>query len=139
MGTLGNLSVTGNANIGNVNSAGIVTATGNVIGGNILTAGLISATGNITGNYFLGNGSQLTGIVASSATSLVNGTTNITTALNGNANVTIAGTSNVVVWATTGEYVTGNVYSTNTIFVPYGVSQAPTDLTLISLTNALIA
>jgi hypothetical protein len=28
--------------------------------------GLISATGNITGNYFIGNGSQLTGVAASS-------------------------------------------------------------------------
>ena len=36
--------------------------TGNVTAGNILTVGLVSATGNITSNYFIGNGSQLTGI-----------------------------------------------------------------------------
>jgi hypothetical protein len=41
---------------------GYVSATGNVQGGNILTVGQVSATGNITGNYFIGNGSQLTGI-----------------------------------------------------------------------------
>jgi hypothetical protein len=38
------------------------TATSNITGGNIRTAGLVTATGNITGNYFIGNGSQLTGL-----------------------------------------------------------------------------
>ncbi len=46
------------------NYATVEPASGNITGGNILTGGLISATGNITGNYFLGNGSQLTGIAA---------------------------------------------------------------------------
>ncbi len=40
----------------NITSVGILTA--------INTRGNISATGNITGNYFLGNGSQLTGLPA---------------------------------------------------------------------------
>jgi hypothetical protein len=47
-----------------VSLTGPVITTANITGGNILTAGLISATGNITGNYFIGNGSQLTGIVS---------------------------------------------------------------------------
>lgn len=38
------------------------TATGNISGNNIKTVGIISATGNITGNYFIGNGSQITGL-----------------------------------------------------------------------------
>jgi hypothetical protein len=42
--------------------ANIFSATGNITGGNIRTAGIVSATGNITGNYFIGNGSQLTGL-----------------------------------------------------------------------------
>ena len=33
----------------------------------IINVGAISATGNITGNYFIGNGSQLTGVSASAA------------------------------------------------------------------------
>jgi len=37
---------------------------GNTVAGNLLTAGLVSATGNVTGNYFIGNGSQLTGVTA---------------------------------------------------------------------------
>ena len=58
-------SVTGNVTGGNVLTTGFISSTGNVIGGNIRTAGLISATGNITGGYFVGNGSQLTGVATS--------------------------------------------------------------------------
>jgi hypothetical protein len=71
IGILSGLSVTGNANIadintGNINatgivsaggngtfaniSTGIVTASGNITGANILTSGLISATGNLDAN-----------------------------------------------------------------------------------------
>ena len=41
-----------------------LSVTGNIQGGNVLTNGLVSATGNITGSYFIGNGSQLTGLPA---------------------------------------------------------------------------
>jgi hypothetical protein len=58
------LSVTGNVVGGNV------TALANVSSGNILTTGTVSATGNVTGNYFIGNGSQLTGISTSSNANL---------------------------------------------------------------------
>jgi len=54
----------GNVTGGNLITGGIVSSVGNVTVGNILTGGLISAVGNITGNYFVGNGSQLTGVVA---------------------------------------------------------------------------
>ena len=47
----------------------ILSVSANVTGGNILTGGIVSATGNITGNYFIGNGSQLTGISASGGAS----------------------------------------------------------------------
>ena len=46
-------------------TAGYVSVVGNVIAGNVFTGGVVSATGNVTGNYFIGNGSQLTGITAS--------------------------------------------------------------------------
>ena len=72
----GGAQVTGNITGGNLRTAGQVSATGNITGGNILTSGLISATGNVTGNYFIGNGSQLTGISASS-NSISNGTSNV--------------------------------------------------------------
>jgi hypothetical protein len=57
--TGGNLQVTGGV------SSSTMTAVANVTGGNILTAGIVSATGNIAGSFFVGNGSQLTGIVSS--------------------------------------------------------------------------
>ena len=41
-----------------------VSVTGNITGGNVVSLGTVSATGNIAGNYFIGNGSQLTGITA---------------------------------------------------------------------------
>jgi hypothetical protein len=99
-------------NITSVGTLTSVTVAGNVTGGNVLTGGQISATGNVTGNYFIGNGSQLTGLTATTSTALTNGTTNLTTAPNGNANITIGGTSNVVIFATTGEYITGVVSAT---------------------------
>ena len=99
------LSVAGNITSGNVLTGGLISATGNATSGNVLTGGLISATGNITGNYFLGNVFYANGITASkiySGTSEVN-----VTASGGNVNVSIGGTSNVAVWSTTGEYITG--------------------------------
>ena len=83
----------------------VVSASGNVTGGNILTAGLISATGTVTGSFFIGDGSQLTGIGSGS---IANGTSNVrVVSSGGNVTIGIGGTSNVAVYATTGEYVTG--------------------------------
>jgi hypothetical protein len=65
------------------------------------TAG-ISAVGNVTGNYFLGNGSQLTGITVSSGTSIVNGTSNVVVAPSGNVTIGVAGTAAVATFTTTG-------------------------------------
>ena len=106
-------SIISAANItgGNILTGGLISATSSIIsaanitGGNVLTGGIISATGNITGNYLLGNGSQLTGI---DATSIQNGTSNAkVVSSGGNVSVSVGGTSNVAVFATTGEYITG--------------------------------
>jgi len=64
--TSGLISGTGNITGGNLLTGGLISSTGNIQAGNLRTAGIVSATGNITGNYFIGNGSQLTGISASS-------------------------------------------------------------------------
>jgi hypothetical protein len=45
-------------------SANSIVVSGNITGGNIRTGGGMSANGNITGNYFVGNGSQLSGVTA---------------------------------------------------------------------------
>ena len=95
---------------------GVVSASGNVTGANVLTAGLVSATGNVTGNYILGNGALLTGITTSGGNSISNGTSNVTVVSSGgNITVGVSGVGNVVVWAPTGEYVTGNISASGNI------------------------
>jgi hypothetical protein len=64
----------------------------------INVTGEILATANITGSYFLGNGSQLTGI---DATSIQNGTSNVrVVSSGGNVTVGVGGTGNVAVFNT---------------------------------------
>jgi hypothetical protein len=130
------LGVTGNITGGNVLTGGIVSATGNITGGNVIgtllsgttisatanvqggnlrTVGAISATGNIdssaniAGTYFIGNGSQLTGLSAAvSVQKIQNGTSEVNIGTSGgNSNITIGGTSNVAVFTTTGAVLTG--------------------------------
>jgi len=118
----------GNAIITSLVQGATVSATGNVIGGNLNATGLslsgnvvsglsmttaITTTANITGGYFLGNGSQLTGI---DATSIQNGTSNVrVVSSGGNVAVSVGGTSNVAVFASTGEYVTGVISASGNI------------------------
>jgi hypothetical protein len=105
------LSATGNITGGNLNATGL-SLSGNVVSGlSMVTA--ITTTANITGGYFLGNGSQLTGI---DATSIQNGTSNVrVVSSGGNVAIGIGGTSNVAVFATTGEYVTGLISASGNI------------------------
>ena len=82
----------------------------------VANVAIVSATGNITSDtFFIGNGSQLTGVVAAAPTAIVNGTTNITAAASGNANVSVAGTSNVAVFTTTGLDITGIVSASGNV------------------------
>jgi hypothetical protein len=57
------LSVTGNANVGNLGTTGLITASGNVTGGNLITSGIVTATGNGTfGNISTtGSGGNISG------------------------------------------------------------------------------
>ena len=84
----------------------------------------LSVVGNITTTgYIFGNGSQLVGVAGGNsggtAFALVNGTTNLTTQPGGVANLTIGSSPNVVVWQTTGEYVTGVVSATGNVTGAY--------------------
>ena len=141
--TAGLATVTGNVTGGNINTSGLVTATGNVRGGNIVSAaavsgvsivasgnvdsgnlrstGLVSVAGNVTsaaniaGTFFIGNGSQLTGLsLGVSVTKFVNGTTEGNVGVtNGNINFNVGGVSNVVVIDTSTVYA--NVVSVASI------------------------
>jgi hypothetical protein len=105
------LSATGNINGGNLNAVGL-SLSGNVISGLSMTTA-ITTTANITGGYILGNGSQLTGI---DATSIQNGTSNVrVVSSGGNVTVGVGGTANVAVFSTGGLSVTGNITGGNVI------------------------
>jgi hypothetical protein len=84
--------------LANINSIGVTTPLA------------VSATGNITGNYFIGNGSQLTGIVASGGAAITNGTSNVVVAASGNVTVGVAGTAAVATFYTAG--ITANSVAT---------------------------
>jgi len=112
------MSLAGNVTAGNVNSGilsatGVVATTGNVntgnlsATGNISASGFVNATGNITGNYFIGNGSQLTGI-STTTSQIINGATNVSIpASGGNVATVINGSGNIVVVAATGQLISG--------------------------------
>lgn len=102
--TGGNIAAAANITAANVNGT-VISATGNVQAGNVRTIGSVSATGNVTADFYFGNGSQLTGIAsAGSAQRIINGTSeaNVGTS-GGNININIGGTSNVAVFSTSGQ------------------------------------
>jgi hypothetical protein len=130
-------NITGNVNGGNLRTTGLITATGTVTGGNVASGGFItagstvssvgnitsaanvaganviasvnvSAVGNVAGTYFIGNGSQLTGISAAvSVSKIESGLSNVQIA-SANANITMAvsTTANVVVVSQNGLSIT---------------------------------
>ena len=99
----GTLSVSGNATIGNIISSG---SGGNITGANVISANTFSASGNITANFYIGNGSQLTGL---STAGVSNGNSNVNIAT-ANGNVTIAAVGNTVLTVTgTGANVSGTL------------------------------
>jgi hypothetical protein len=101
-----NIIVTNSLTAGSFAPA-LLSSTGNVTGGNLLTGGIVSAIGNIAGSYFIGNGSQLTGV---DATQIINGTSNVkVNGSGGNITHTVAGTANVGVWYNAGLSITGDL------------------------------
>jgi hypothetical protein len=120
------VSATGKVQGGNLVTTGYITATGNITGGNVDTGNVhagnvdvdtrISAGGNVIGQYFIGNGSQLTGIVASGGTSINYGNSNVkVVSADGNVSVNINNTSNVALFTPSGEYVSGVISATGNI------------------------
>ena len=111
VGTLSNVSITGNVVGGNVLTGGLISATGsitstaNIVGGNLTTAGQVTATGNITG------GNVLTGGVVSATANITGG--NILTGgiVSATGNVTGGG---VVTTGPSGNISGANVISATT-------------------------
>ena len=103
--TAGTVTTAAQPNITSVGTLSSVSVTGNATSGNVLTGGVVSATGNITGNYFIGNGSQLTGITSY-------GNANVNTLLAAWGSNTISTTGTITAGNITGGNVlTGGVIS----------------------------
>jgi hypothetical protein len=109
------LSLTGNVTSGNLTTAGRVSATGNLV-----TGSSISAAGNITGNFFLGNGSQLTGLLTNTIQS---GNSNVLIGTSaGNVSINVNGVSPIALFTPVGATVVGNLsVSGNVVSTTMGV------------------
>jgi len=122
----GTVSANAQPNITSVGTLTSVSVSGNAVTGNITTPGQMSALGNIAGNYFIGNGSQLTGLPAGYsnaqvATYLASGTdtSNIITTANITGNYFIGNGSQLTgINATTNKIFNGNSYAN--VAVPNG-------------------
>lgn len=70
--TTSTLAVIGNANVGNLGTAGLIIATGNITGGNLVTGGVVAATGNVSGGNLVATSYHIrsitTGITAAGST-----------------------------------------------------------------------
>ena len=133
----GNANVTSNVNAGNVNS-GIGNFTGNLNAananlGNLVTANNISLSANanvsgnvnagnvnggnlVTANYFSGDGSLLTNVVAAAGNLIVNGGSNVSIpSASSSIRMGVAGTANVVIVNQTGVNVAGYLTSTGNL------------------------
>jgi hypothetical protein len=122
VGTLSNLSVTGNISSGNANLGNLAIA--NYFTGTLTTAaqpnitsvgtlGNLSVTGNsnlgnlASANYFSGDGHLLSNLSVSAGSTIVSGSSNVKVELNSNVNVTVAGVANIVTVTSTGSNVNG--------------------------------
>ncbi|AGE49482.1 Chlorovirus glycoprotein repeat domain-containing protein [Acanthocystis turfacea Chlorella virus Can0610SP] len=114
-----NIDIAGNVIGAYANVANIIAAQGNVgntrfVGGNVAVSGQINVLGNVVAPFFVGNGSQLTGIT-STATSIVNGNSNVIVVQNGNISMAVAGTANVLSLTNTGLTILGNITATGNV------------------------
>ena len=140
LGTGGLIVATGNVSGGNITTAGQLVSTvatgtaplavsSTTVVTNLnadLLDGLNSATantastiaardssGNLSANFFIGNGSQLTGITASQVSGIANGNSNVNIpAANGNVNISAVGNANILVVTGTGVNVAGTLNAT---------------------------
>ena len=100
----------------NITSVGLLTGltVGNLTSNIIFGNGTVNATGNINAAFYFGDGSQLTGVSATTATTatssykLANGTSNVDIAsLNGNVTVGVAGNAAIITVTGTGVNIAG--------------------------------
>jgi hypothetical protein len=117
-GTLAN----GNSNVyiatanGNVTIAAVGNTTMTITGTGVNVAGTVNASGNIAAAFFIGNGSQLTGISGGGGASISNGNSNVNIATaNGNITFNSAGNANIMTITGTGANITGTANITGNV------------------------
>jgi hypothetical protein len=121
-GGTSNVVVNSNANV-TISSAGAANVL-TVSNTGVYVSGVVSATGNITGNYFVGNGSALTGIATGIPTQLANGTSNINIAsANGNIEFAVGSSPDTMI-VSPGELTVYGVYS-NPKTISSNIAMAP--------------
>ena len=108
-GSPGIVNGTSNISIATANGD-ISTSVGGTSNVMVVSSTLVSITGDLT----VSGNASLSGNILGDR--IVNGTTELNIQVaNGNANLTVGGTSNVVVWATTGQFVTGLISASGNI------------------------
>jgi len=108
-GGTSNVVVNSNANV-TISSAGAANVL-TVSNTGVYVSGVVSATGNITGNYFVGNGSALTGIATGVPSKIANGTSNVNIpTANSNIAFSVANTANTLI-VSPGELTIYGVFS----------------------------
>lgn len=148
------LNANSNVRIADINGPVTVSVNGTANVARFLANGM-SVTGNVSvsaGNFYLGDGSLLTGIQTNTNT-IFNGTSNISIGSSGgNANISIGATSNVVVVTTSGLTAvgnvtggnlraTGNIFIGNTVFtrtLTVGTRTTPVTVPLASNNSFLV-
>jgi hypothetical protein len=97
--------------------------------------------GNVRANYFFGNGSQLTGLSATTAISLINGSSNVVVTNDGNITAGVGGNASIMTLTPTGAnfggYITttGNISAGNSVSATYFVGSGQYITGLGSLSN----
>ena len=134
-----NLSAVGNSNVVVITGTGMnVAGTANVSGN--ANVGNLGASGNITATYFIGNGSQLTGIATGSTSNISNGNSNVSIpSANGNVNISAVGNANVVVITGTGMNVAGTANITGNIITGSGTGGNITGVNSLSANSGNFA
>ena len=108
-GGTSNVVVNSNANV-TISSAGAANVL-TVANTGVYVSGVVSATGNITGNYFIGNGSALTGIIVPTPSEIANGTSNVNIpTADSNIAFSVANTANTLI-VSPGELTIYGVFS----------------------------
>jgi len=128
-----------------VQTTGRVSVTGNVDAGNLRTAGTVAAatvstSGNITASFFIGNGSQLTGlnafqtVIANGTNLLANSTAGVLTVSTGNNLVITANsaTDTMTVAVSNNPTFSGNVSDANGLLRSLPINTQNTGYTLVS-------